>query len=476
MKTITPPIIPLKQTFAKVEGDHTPNYKAICVFAAIGFFLDEDTFWNDEIVLKSGHTYQLDADNFVVDSQKNFSWHHEPRNISFKTAVDEFTDLFESIIKEQSAGKTALLPLSGGLDSRSQAVALKHINADVYSYSYSFKNGFKEHLIGEKIAKACNFKYDSLEIPPNYLWNVIDDMANINGCYSDFIHPRQMAVLDSFKEMRGEFSLGHWGDVLFDRGCSLVDESRSDLDIVCKKLVKKGGLELASSLWELWNLDGDFESYFKDRVQSLLNAIDIEHKGSKIRAFKSLYWAPRWTSVSLSFFEAVHPIHLPYYHDDMCRFICELPEDYLVDRKIQIEYIKNRNPDVAKIEWQDHMPFNLYTYKKQHYPTKLSYRTKSKLQRELNAVFGKKYIQRNWELQFLGESNEKQLEAHIFNRDFVRFLGGPVVNDIYKKFKNENAVFYSHAVNMLLTLSVWFTKEKGTLLTDEHNNNLLKGD
>jgi hypothetical protein len=461
-------IIPQNPIIARTTKRHELNYEAICVFTAIGFFLDQDTYWKDEIALSPGTTYNLDTNGLILKSETNFSWHHEPRNISFKTAVDEFTDLFESIIKEQSVGKTALLPLSGGLDSRSQAVALKHINADVHSYSYSFKNGFKEHLIGEKIAEACNFKYDSLEIPPNYLWNVIDDMANINECYSDFIHPRQMAVLDAFKKMRGEFSLGHWGDVLFDRGCSLADENCSDLDIVYKKLVKKGGLELASSLWELWNLDGDFESYFKDRVRSLLNTIDIEHKGSKIRAFKSLYWAPRWTSVSLSFFEAAHPIHLPYYHDDMCRFICELPEDYLADRKIQIEYIKNRNPDVANIEWQDYMPFNLYTYKKQHYLKKLSYRAKSKLQREFNAVFGKKYIQRNWELQFLGESNEKQLEAHIFNPDFNRFLGGPVVNDLYGKFKNKDAVFYSHAVNMLLTLSVWFTKQNATSLRDKN--------
>lgn len=464
MTTTRIPIIPKKQTFAKVKASHAPNYEAICVYSAIGFFLDQDTFWNDEIVLKPGNTYHLDDCNFVLDSKKNFSWHHEPRNISFKVALDEFTDLFETIIKEQSGDKTVLLPLSGGLDSRSQAVALNHINADVQAYSYGFTNGFKEHHIGKKIAQACNFEFDSFLIPPNYLWDVIDDMADINGCYSDFIHPRQMAVLDEFKKMQGQFSLGHWGDVLFDRGCAVGDEKHSDLDIIYKKLVKKGGLELASSLWELWDLDGDFESYLKDRIQSLLNNIDISHKGSKIRAFKSLYWAPRWTSVSLSFFEAAHPINVPYYHDDMCRFICGLPEDYLADRKIQIKYIKNRNPDVAKIEWQDHMPFNLYNYKDNHYPKNLPYRIKSKLQREINAVFGKKYIQRNWELQFLGESNKKQLETHIFNSDFNHFLGGSVVNDMYGKFKNEDAVFYSHAVSTLLTLSVWFGKQKDTIL------------
>ena len=34
------PIIPKSQTFAKVKGEHVLNYEAICVFTAIGFFLE----------------------------------------------------------------------------------------------------------------------------------------------------------------------------------------------------------------------------------------------------------------------------------------------------------------------------------------------------------------------------------------------------------------------------------------------------
>ena len=460
MKQITTPIIPQKQTFAKVKGSHTPNFEAICVFAAIGFFLDQDTYWNDEIVISPGTNYQLDEQGYILSKEKKFNWYYEPRDISYKTALDEFTGLFETIVMQQSGTDTVLLPLSGGLDSRSQAVALKQIGADVHSYSYSFKNGFKEHEIGRKIAEACNFKFDSFLIPPNYLWDVIQDMASVNDCYSDFIHSRQIAVLPDFQKMKGQFSLGHWGDVLFDRGYALVDEHYSDLDIIFKKIVKKGGLELASKLWTSWQLDGDFESYLKQRIQDLLDQIDIKHRGAKIRAFKSLYWAPRWTSVSLTFFEAAHPVHLPYYHDDMCRFICGIPEDFLADRRMQIDYIKNRNPELAKIPWQDHMPFNLYNYKDNQFPKNLSYRLKNKMEREVNALFGKKYIQRNWELQFLGAANEKQLQKHIFNPEFNQFLNGDLAQVLYGKFKKEDAVFYSHAISMLLTLSVWYGNEK----------------
>lgn len=464
MKIIKNPIIPKRQVFAKAKKPHTPNYEAICVFAAIGFFLDQDTFWKDEFVLKPATTFHFDDNDLVLKSKKNFNWYHEPRDISFKAAVDEFTDLFESLIKRQSRDTAVIFPLSGGLDSRTQAVALNQIEAQVQSYSYGFTNGFKEHKIGEQIARICDFKFDSFLIPKGYLWDVIAEMAEINGCYSDFIHPRQMAVIDSLKKMQGQFSLGHWGDVLFDRGVALKDENQPELDIIYKKLIKKGGLDLASKLWSLWDLDGDFETYLKDRIKTLLDEIDIIHKGAKVRAFKSLYWAPRWTSVSLRFFEAAHPIQLPYYEDEMCRFICEIPEEFLADRKIQIQYIKNRNPNLAKVQWQDHKPFNLYNYKENKFPRNLPYRIANKFKRETKALLGEKYIQRNWELQFLGAANDENLKRHLYSPDFKSFLKEDIIDNTYRKFKNDDAVFYSHGVSMLLTLSQWFEREKEHLV------------
>jgi hypothetical protein len=52
MKRIKTPIIPIKQTFVKVkEQPHELDYKAICVFSALGFFLDTDTYWKNQKVL-----------------------------------------------------------------------------------------------------------------------------------------------------------------------------------------------------------------------------------------------------------------------------------------------------------------------------------------------------------------------------------------------------------------------------------------
>jgi hypothetical protein len=271
-----------------------------------------------------------------------------------------------------------------------------------------------------------------------------------------------MGVLEELKKMEGVFSLGHWGDVLFDKGGDEGIQDQNLVDYIHKKVIKKGGMELAQSLWQSWDLEGDFKTYLEETTQTLLNRIDIQNTSAKVRAFKSMYWAPRWTSINLSVFAAAIPITLPYYDDRMCELICQLPEAHLADRKLQIDYIKQNNPQVAKITWQDQKPFNLTNFQKNKVPYNLLYRVVDKLKREVQAKLGKKFIQRNWELQFLGTENERQLESHLFDSDFKDFVDPTVVKELYTKFKTQDQVFYSHPVSMLLTLRVWNSRELGS--------------
>jgi hypothetical protein len=448
------PIIPVKPTFAKVDAPHELHLEAICVFAAIGFFLDQDTYWKDQVVLRPGMINELDASGLLLSSKPWFQWHHTPRQMTFEKALEEFTQLFETIIKEQTENKKVILPLSGGLDSRAQAAALNHLNNNVVSYSYEFKNGYPETYIAEQIAKACGFEFKGYTIPKGYVWNVLDTLATLNGCFSDFTSPRQMAINEEFPKMQGDiFSLGHWGDVLFD-SMNLPQLSKAEeVEIMSKKLVKKGGLELARALWTAWGLKGNFKDYFRDRIGALLEGIKIDDTNAKLRAFKSLYWAPRWTSVNLAVFEAQHPISIPYYDDRMCQFICTVPEAYLKNRLVQIAYIKKRVPKLAKVTWHSHHPFNLNTYHLDRFPYNTTYKVYHKLKRELKAVWGKPYVQRNWELQFLGEDNKRQVKRHLFESNLETWVPKKLIHHYVDAFYNENSLNHAHAINMLLVLS-----------------------
>ncbi|WP_298758830.1 asparagine synthase-related protein [uncultured Psychroserpens sp.] len=446
-------IIPKSQTFARVDQPRELNLEAICVFAAIGFFLDEDTYWKNEVVLGPASVHSINDKGNRINSKPWFEWHYSPRDIPFEQAEQEFASLLESIILEQTKGEHVILPLSGGLDSRTQAVALKQVGADVISYSYKFQNGYNETAIAKKIAKASQFKYRDFDISRGYLWNSIDQLFELNQGYSDFTTPRQMGIFNAYADMGTVFSLGHWGDVLFDTMNLPQLSNDEEIDVISKKLIKRGGLEFAETLWNLWALEGDFKTYFKTRIEVLLNTINIDDTNAKLRAFKSLYWAPRWTSINLSVFEAHHPITLPYFDDRMCQFICTVPEAFLKDRQLQITYIKNKSPELAKIEWQDQRPFNLYNYHMNKIPYNLPYKLLNKSKRVLQSIFGNDYVQRNWELQFLGDANKEMLSSYLLNDMFNQWVSKSVSEAYLNDFYNGNSLENAHPLNILLVLS-----------------------
>src|SRR5690606_1024828 len=111
-----------------------------------------------------------------------------------------------------------------------------------------------------------------------------------------------------------------------------------------------------------------------------------------------------------------------------------------------------------KITWQSHRPFNLYTYHLNKMPYHLPYRLLDKAKRSLSP---QKYIERNWELQFLGTANEKRLQHWLFDTPQMKeVIPKHLSLEFYDKFKKEDAVYYSHAVSMLLTLSLFFSNKK----------------
>lgn len=430
------------------------NYEAIAFFCATGFFAEDDTYFMDEkYVYPEQSSFNEDFKRF-----RDFKWHYHPTEISLQEATLQFGQLFERIIAKQSGNDKIILPLSGGIDSRTQAVALKKLKRDVTSYSYRYADGHNESWYGKEIARHCGFRFIPLVVKEGYLWNVIEELASLNKCYSDFTHPRQMAFVDDYASMGDRFNLGHWGDVLFD-GMGVADNLpfENQVQVIIKKIVKRGGLELAGSLWSFWKLEGTFREYLHSRISSMHLKTHIpENANSSIRAFKSKYWATRWTASNFCVFEKAKPIALPYFDTEMCEFICSIPESLLDKRQIQIEYIKSQAPEIAKIKWQEHKPFNLYNYHLDRSPYNLPVRAAGKISRTLNSMLGHKLVQRNWELQFTGENNSTQLNKYLTSIiNDQSLVPANISGNIIDQFRNNNPLQNAHALSMLLTLSMF---------------------
>lgn len=454
LKTIRMPVIPEGQVIVKNRNAPGFDIKAICIFCATGFFLEKDTYFTNREALQPFTENEFDGDDCVADVKTYWQWHYSPREISFKQCAEEFAGLFEKISNEKLKNRKVILPLSGGIDSRTQAAALS-ADTDAVSYSYEFTGGFNETKYGKKISAEKGFPFYEYKIPGGYLWKVIDKLAEINKCYADFTHPRQMAVMEDVSNLGDIFYLGHWGDVLFDdMGVNDNISEEDQLKVILKKVTKPSGVELAEELWRQYGFEKSFENYLSERISGLLNGIKISNANSRIRAFKSMYWAPRWTSANMEVFRHYHQTALPYYDDAMCEFICTIPEEFLSGRKIQIEYIKMKSAELARIPWQPYDPLNLYNYNEFGGNKMMMLRAVRKGKKIIASnFFGKKFVTRNWELQFLGNENDSNLRMHLFEKKFLEEIVPPdITKEFYKKFTEQNPVRYSHSLSMLLTI------------------------
>ena len=452
-QTIRLPIVPPVVSYYTLPGEAKLDYPAICCFAALGFFLDDDTYYTNRKAFRPATEYQFDSSGNVTSKNRYFDWHYQPREISFEQVLGEFSDLLEKIVKGETSNRKIVLPISGGLDSRTLAAAVAH-RQNVFSYSYQFENGVSENFYGAAVAKALSFPYQGFTIPAGYLWNVIDQLAQLNGCYAEFLNPRQMAVYGQLVNKGDIFLLGHGGDLFFD-GMGVPDNltEKEQHEYLVKKLIKPAGCQLAESLWKVWGLSGSFREYISSRILELLRRIKIDNANTRLRAFKTEYYVARWTAVNLELFQRQLPVSVPFFHDDICRWICTTPEEHLSGRKLEIEYLKKKSPSLAKIPWQKVYPCNLYNCKEFDSLGMKVYRGWLKSKREFSKyLLGKRADTSNWELQFLGDRNTRHLRRYIIDQWNAEFIPNELSVEYFLKFQQQGKD-YVHAITMLLTLS-----------------------
>ncbi len=416
---------------------------ALSNWLATGFFLGKETFFENETYNDKNYEF-------------NINWNSKKKYLSLSEFVKSFKILFEKIIYENLNEDKIILPLSGGLDSRTLAVAFRDYK-NVVVISYEFEGGIKETEYAEKIADIYGWDFHRYKIRSGYLWDKLDILSNINECQTEFTHPRQMAIIKDIIPFGNVIASGQWGDVLFNSyGLKFNSNLDDQIKYIIKLIAKPGGIELSEHLWKYWEHKDTFKIHFRKRIKNEISKLTSVDPNSKVREFKTLHWAKRWADSNLKVFSSTKKMIIPYYDKRMLSFVAKIPENHLSKRKIQIEYIKRYAPEIASIPWQEY-DLNLYRYKffnSLYFPRRVYNYTKRVIDKK---IFNRKeIIQRNWELQFLGDENDKNLKMWLFEtEELFDIVPKDLIYDFYELFKNKNPVKYSHPISMLLTLAVW---------------------
>ena len=166
----------------------------------------------------------------------------------------------------------------------------------------------------------------------------------------------------------------------------------------------------------------------------------------RMKIYKTDQWSFRWTLPSIRMYQAGAMPVLPFYDRRVAEVLLDVSKEELVNRNFQIEYIKAKFPDLAKVRWQEYGT-NLYLYKKIN-NRNLIYRGFKKGQRMLKP--GKNII-RNWELFYLNKEGRQNLENIMLSKNIESVLPLKRINGMIDDFyRNPNSA-NGYTVSMLHT-------------------------
>jgi len=141
--------------------------KQLTAFRMSGYTINQGTIWKNINNLSTG-SYIFFNQKGKLLIKRYFSYFPSPSfEKQYFNVQTKLKDQLKKIIKKiilDAKGKTIIVPLSAGLDSRFIASGLKHYNyLNVKCFSYGHKNNY-EALASKKIANKLGFEWTFVEI------------------------------------------------------------------------------------------------------------------------------------------------------------------------------------------------------------------------------------------------------------------------------------------------------------------------
>lgn len=439
-------------TVADLASEKVLDWEAIAGFFNFGFFLDDRTYYQDVRILYPASIYRISAHGDVLEVKPYWQWFHRvDTSRSYADTINEYHRLLNQAVQRTMKSGRAVLPVSGGLDSRSLAMMMPG-GSKAYSYGYT-RDSIETHIAAQ-IAQARKFDFTAFTIRP-YLFDNILEIAHALHGSQDIVQARQIFIRRWLQTNGDSVLSGLWGDVWCDQ-MGLADgvpEGTTAAAHAAYKMQKNGSKWLLDHVIAPQLAYDDVRAFLWEWVAKGIAQYDhIEDADFRVKAFKTAQWAFRWSNAAIRAFELGAVPRVPYYDVDLVDFFCTVPTEFVRDRRIQIDHIKQYAPELARIRWQQ-AGANLYLAE-YGYWLGLPRRAVKKAYRQLTKT---PVIQRNWEVQFFSPNGREQLNRWLMNDDLKlrEFVPARVVGSLLDELYTQPAAGTGYTTSMLLSFSTW---------------------
>ncbi len=423
------------------------DWLGIASFFTFGFFLDDRTYYDHVRVMWPASVYRLSAAGVLLGHVRYWTWHHTPDTTrTYDETLEIYDSLFRQAVARCATSERLLLPLSGGLDSRSLAAVLP---GTAQTFSYGYTQPSVETRIASQVARAANLPYTEF-VMPAYLFDHLPEIVRALHGAQDVTQARQTSVFE-WMQAQGEVVLtGLWGDVWCDQ-MGLADGLPAGYDFEAyafKKLAKRGHDWLLDNVvaQHLPNACDVLKQHLADGIAEFASIVDDDFR---LKAYKTSRWAFRWSNASLRGHAMGAVPRIPYYDVDLIDFFLTVPTAYVRDRRLQIDHLKRYAPALAQVAWQQTRS-SLFT--EQFIDARrFAAIALNKLQRMLLSVPS---YQRNWEVQFFALGGRERLTESLGDLSAFGVRQGAVEGLLADLYTNPNA-HNGYSASLLLTFAAW---------------------
>ncbi len=446
------------------------DWEGLTSFLGLGFFAADRTFLAGVRILRPATHARFDGRGRLLGEERTWHWWHAPAaSRSAADTLDGFAVAFQAIMDELLGSGRVAVPISGGLDSRSTVAAIGgDTPSPVWAYSYGYEPDSVETRIAAQVAAARRLPFQAFTIRP-YLFNSLPRiMGSIEG-FQEVTQSRQMSVANEIAAHSDYVIAAHWGDALLgDMGVAHAPTPGDPVATALYKFRKPGGQWLLDNVCRPQVGRTEPQALLHDQLAAELARIGpLDDPDFTIKALKMEQWSARWTTASLRMFQSAAFPRLPFYDTRLTDFFCTVPTALVAGRRLQIEYLKRFAPDLARVPWQQ-TGRDLFSDGGLA-PRHLVGRALGKARRTLT---GRRVLERNWEVQFLGDDGRAALRDWLLRpgRRLHDHVPVAALRDLLAAFERDPwgerrgaAPKPAYAVSTLLTLSAWLDYMAGEL-------------
>lgn len=340
-------------------------------FLLTGYVTRNSTLYEDIKQIQAGEYLIFKKDSSKINKYRYFKYIHnnyfnENEDVLIRKLDKVHLNVFNRLVKYLN-GSTAVIPLSGGYDSRLIVEMFKRLGYEnVICFSYGKKNNW-ESKVSERVANKLGYKWFFLEETRDK-WHEFYNSSErklYNNFGSNFVSISHLQDYLAVKEMKEKKLIpknsiilpGHTGDFVSGGHIpyNINDQESFKINDVVKMICDKH-----YNLWNWKNYDDLFDK-FKDKIINIVGDYDNISSENTANMIELFDWQERQAKFIINSVRVYdffgYKWALPLWDKEIINFWRRVPLKMRCNRKLYMEFVKSKsilkdvetNPSLNKI-------------------------------------------------------------------------------------------------------------------------------